>query len=80
MRIDLLLILGLQHKDNLDRHKVVRVVTVRQDKLWSRVHRNLGRVLARIGINQLTSYDRQPGTDKPRRYERQCLYRQPVSS
>jgi len=51
MGIDLLLILNLQHKYDLDWYKVVRIVPKRQDELWSRIHRNLCRVLAKIRIS-----------------------------
>ena len=38
MRVDLLLNFSLQHKDNLDGNKAIRIIAARQNKLWSRIY------------------------------------------
>lgn len=45
MRIDLLLVLGLENEDDLNRHQIVWVVFSWQHKLWGRIDRQLGGVL-----------------------------------
>ena len=45
MRIDLLLILGLQDKNDLNRDQIVGVILVEKDKLRCEVNRELGSVL-----------------------------------
>lgn len=45
MRVDLLLILGLEHKDDLNRNQIVGVVGLGKNQLWCRVDRELSRVL-----------------------------------
>lgn len=77
MGIDLLLIFSFQDKDNLYRDEVVGIITVWQNQRWGRIHRNLSRVLARIGISL---GDTAETWNKPRRCERRCLYRRLVSS
>ena len=48
MGIDLLLIFSFQDKNNLYRNEVIGIITVGQNQRWGRIHRNLGRVLARL--------------------------------
>ena len=45
MRIDLLLILGLQDKNDLNQDQIVGVILVEKDKLRCEVNRELGSVL-----------------------------------
>lgn len=45
MRIDLLLVLGLQDQNDLDWHEVVRVIASRQNQLWRGVNRKLCGIL-----------------------------------
>ena len=45
MGVDLLLVLGLQDQDDLDRHEVVGVIANRQDKLRSGIDGKLCSVL-----------------------------------
>ena len=45
VRVDLLLVLRLDDEDDLDWHEVVRIVTVRDDKLRCRINRQLCCVL-----------------------------------
>ena len=51
MGIDLLLVLGLQDQDNLDRHEVVRVIVGRQDQLRSSIDRKLRSILRDTLLN-----------------------------
>lgn len=46
--IDLLLVLGFQDKNNLDRNEVVRAVLLRQYQLGSWINRKLSRVLLSV--------------------------------
>lgn len=45
MGVDLLLVLRLEDKDDLDRNKVVRIVGLGQDELRGSINRKLRRVL-----------------------------------
>lgn len=45
MRVDLLLILGLEHKDDLNRNQIVGVVGLGKNQLRCCVDRELSRVL-----------------------------------
>ena len=60
MGIDLLLVLGLQDEDDLDRHEVVRVIIGRQNQLRSSVDRKLRCILQNtllnLGCVQVMSY------------------------
>ena len=51
MGVDLLLILGLQDKNDLDRHEVVGVIAGRHDQRRSSIDRKLRGILGEITLN-----------------------------
>ena len=51
MGVDLLLVLGLQDQDDLDRYEVVRVIVGRQDQLGSSINGKLRGILRNTLLN-----------------------------
>ena len=49
MRVDLLLILCLENKDDLDRKKIVWIIRLGKNELWCSIDRKLGCVLDKKG-------------------------------
>ena len=58
MRVNLLLVLGLQHEDDLNRDKVVCVIGLGQHELRRRIDGELSSVLQRVRVSRRIGRER----------------------